>query len=195
MNNKFDDLQQSLMTYPEAGWRKWMFKAPLQLWRLGLGPLLGQYLLVLTHKGRKSGRIYHTMVEYHKLNEKIYVPAAFGSQSDWYQNIFTHPQVTVQTSNGSESMSAARVVDDQEVLDVFEYFLRRDPPLTKLYLKTLDIEPNADDVIANKDKIYWIRLELTDDPALLPLEADLAWIWLVVAGFFLALLSLGRKKK
>jgi deazaflavin-dependent oxidoreductase (nitroreductase family) len=195
MSSRIDEFQQSLMIYPKAGWRKWMFKAPLNLWRLGLGPVLGQYLLVLTHKGRKSGRIYHTMVEYHELNENIYIPVAFGPQTDWYQNISAHPQVTVQTANGSESRTAVRVTDDQEILDVFAYFLKRDPPLTKIYLKTLGIEPEPDDVIAKKDKIYWVRLEHVPEPALLPLEVDLAWVWLAAAGFLFALLSIGRKKK
>jgi deazaflavin-dependent oxidoreductase (nitroreductase family) len=195
MSNKIDEFQQSLMIYPKAGWRKWMFEAPLQLWRLGLGPLLGQYLLILTHKGRKSGRIYHTMVEFHRLNGNIYVPCAFGRQSDWYQNIKAHPLVTVQTSKGSESMLATRVTDDQEILDVFSLFQRRDPPLTNLYLRTLDIEPIPDDILEHKDKIYWIRLEPADDPALLPLDADLAWIWLLTAALLFVVLSLSRKKK
>ncbi|GMQ79446.1 MAG: hypothetical protein BMS9Abin02_2037 [Anaerolineae bacterium] len=195
MSIRIDNFQRGLMDYPKAGWRKRMSKAPLQLWRLGLGPLLGQYLLILTHKGRKSGRIYHTMVEYHRLNGNIYIPCAYGPQSDWYQNINAHPMVTVQTSKGSESMQAARVTNDQEILDVFSLFQRRDPPLTNLYLRTLDIEPNPDDVLEHKDKIYWIRLTPADDPALLPLEADLAWIWLVTAAFLFAILSLGRKIK
>jgi hypothetical protein len=92
-------------------------------------------------------------------------------------------------------MLAARVTDDVEILDVFSLFQRRDPPLTNLYLRTLDIEPIPDDVLEHKDKIYWIRLKQTDDPALLPLEVDLAWIWLVAAAFLFAILSLGRKNK
>ena len=195
MSTRIDEFQRSLMVYPKAGWRKWMFKAPLQLWRLGLGPLLGHHLLILTHKGRKSGRIYHTMVEFHRLNGNIYVPCAFGPQSDWYQNINSHPLVTVQTSKGSESMSATRVTDDQEMLDVFKLFQQRDPPLTNLYLRTLDIEPIPADVLENKDKIYWIRLKRADDTALLALEADLAWLWLVTTAFLLAVLSLSRKNK
>ena len=195
MGERFDKLSHNLMLYQEAGWRKWISKAPLKLWRLGLGPLLGHYLLVLTHKGQKSGRIYHTIVEYHEHNGNIYIPAAYGPQTDWYQNISAHPQVTVQIASGSESRAAVRVTDDQEILDVFAYFLKRIPPLIKIYLKSHGIEPEPDDVIANKDKIYWVRLERTPEPALLPLEADLAWVWMAAAGFLFILLSSSRKKK
>lgn len=194
MDEGIDKLTRSLMTYPGGGWRKWMFNAPLKLWRLGLGPLLGQYLLVLTHKGRNSGRIYHTMVEYHELSGNIYIPAAFGSQTDWYKNITVHPHVTVQTAAGSDYRTAVRVTDNQEILDVFDYFLKRDPPITKMYLKTLGIRPVHDDIVANKDKIYWMRLEPASEPAHLPLEVDLAWVWLAATGFLLVLLSLRRKK-
>ena len=193
MEDGMEKLSKNLMTYPESGWRKWMFKAPLKLWRLGLGPILGQYLLILTHRGRKSGRVYHTMLEYHELNGKIYIPVAFGSQTDWYKNISVHPEVTVQTAAGSESRTAIRVTGDQEILEVFDYFMKRDPPITKMYLNTLGITPNHEDVVANKDKIYWMRLEPASEAALLPLEVDLAWVWLAATGFLLVLLSLRRK--
>lgn len=49
---------RGLMIYPAGGWRKALFKAPLWLWRLGLGPILGRFYLVLTtvSSGANTGR-------------------------------------------------------------------------------------------------------------------------------------------
>jgi len=43
---------------------KWLFKFPIVLYRSGLGWIIGDYVLLLTIKGRKTGRLRHTPVEY-----------------------------------------------------------------------------------------------------------------------------------
>lgn len=167
------------MIYPR-GWLRWVVKAPILLWRLGFGPILGRVFMLLTTWGRKSGLPRRTVVEYHVLGEKIYAPCAFGPKADWYKNILANPRVTVQTARGIQSMIATRVTDDEELLAVYELLRRRDPVLLDAYLRSLDIRPDPADVVAKKDRIYWIRFEPTDEPTPPPLEVDLAWIWPVV---------------
>lgn len=178
-----------LMAYPDRGWHRLLFKAPINLWRLGLGPLIGHILMIITHKGRKSGLPRRTMVEYHKHDGTIYAPCAFGPRSDWYRNIAADPRVTVQTAVGTQSMIAARVTADKEILSVYALFRRRDPPLLKWYLHSLDIEDNQEDVLNNKDRIYWIRFDPTDEPTPPHLEVDLLWVWPI---FFISLFALWR---
>ena len=40
-----------------------MFKLPVYIYRLRLGWLLGHRFLLLTHQGRKTGKIRHTVLE------------------------------------------------------------------------------------------------------------------------------------
>jgi len=169
------------MSYPGGGWRRSMFKAPLVLWRMGFGPAIGRVMLVLTHTGRKSGLPRHTMVEYHMLDGVKYVPCAFGPRSDWYKNITADPRVTIQTARSSERALAVRVTDDQELLAVYDLFIRRDPPLTRWYLDSLDIQPHHDDVLAKKERINWFRFDSTDEDTPPALETDLVWV-LPIAG-------------
>jgi deazaflavin-dependent oxidoreductase (nitroreductase family) len=181
--------------YPESGWKKMMFKAPINLWRLGLGPISGKIFMLITTTGRKSGLPRRTMVEFHKLDGRKYAPCAFGLKSDWYQNIKTDPHVTIQTSDGTERVLAYRVSDDEELLAVYELFKQRDPPLTHMYITSLGIQDTPEDVLANKDKVYLIGFEPTDEPAPPGQEVDLAWIWpvglLIVLGLKV-LRSLGK---
>jgi len=176
MKIPYQQHEKGLMSYPGGGWRRMMFKAPLLLWRMGLGPIIGHIMLVITHTGRKSGLTHHTMVEYHTLDDVKYAPCAFGPRSDWYKNIAADPRVTIQTAHGTDPATAVRITDDSELLAVYDLFMRRDAPLTRWYLDSLGIQPDQRDVIAKKDRIYWIRFDPTDENTPAPLENDLVWV-------------------
>ncbi|MDX1378398.1 MAG: nitroreductase family deazaflavin-dependent oxidoreductase [Anaerolineales bacterium] len=79
-----------------------LFRAPIILYRLNLGWLLGSRFLVLTHIGRKSGMPRQTVIEvvnHDKETGIYYVAAAWGKKSDWYLNILQNPKVRVKVGN------------------------------------------------------------------------------------------------
>src|SRR5689334_11541899 len=82
-------------------WRP-VAKTPILLWRLGLQPIIGRLMVLITDKGRKSGLPRRTVTEYHILDGKIFVPCAFGARAQWYKNILADPHVTIQTARGTE---------------------------------------------------------------------------------------------
>lgn len=180
--------------YPKTEISKILFKLPVILWRLGLGPLTGKLFMIITNTGRKSGKIYRTPVEYHSLNGIKYAVAAFGVRTQWYRNILANPAVTIQTADGTELMSAVRVTHDEELLAVSELFMRRDPPLMRWYLKSLDVEFSRESILANKEELIFIRFDPSNTPAPRGLEVDLAWIWPVLLIWGL-LNRLFRRKK
>jgi deazaflavin-dependent oxidoreductase (nitroreductase family) len=177
--------------YPGARWARLLAKAPLVAWRLGLGPITGKLFLVLTTIGRKSGLPRHTMLEYYRLNGRKYAACAFGAKAQYYRNILADPRVTIQTADGAEGARAVRVTDDGEMVAVYELFKRRDPPLLYWYLQSLGIESNSKDVVANKERIYFLRFDPVDDVTPPGLEVDLAWLWPLA---LLALLGIRRIK-
>jgi deazaflavin-dependent oxidoreductase (nitroreductase family) len=166
-----------LISYPHSPWRRALFKAPISLWRLGLAPLIGGFLMLLTHTGRKTGLPHRTMVEYHKVAGRIYAPCAFGPRSDWFKNVTHDPRVTVQTAGGVEHARAVRVQDDRELLAVYYRFKRRDPPLTRWYLDSVGVRNDPVDVLTKKDRIYWVRFDPIQEQTPAPLKSDLAWVW------------------
>jgi deazaflavin-dependent oxidoreductase (nitroreductase family) len=191
----FAQTESSWLSYPTSFWRRLLFKAPIELWRLGLGWLVGWALMLITHTGRKSGLPHRTMVEYHSLHGVKYAPCAFGPRSDWYQNIVANPNAVIQTIHGAERVKAVRVTSNHELLRVFALFRHRDPPLLKAYLASFDIQATPEDVLAKKERIYWLRFDPTSGPTPPPLKADLAWIWLVaLAGGLIAWLFNRRRK-
>lgn len=190
----FQQIDRGVISYPKSRWQRAMFKAPISMWRLGLAPLIGRVLMLITHMGRKSGLPHRTMVEYHMLDGKKYAPCAFCPRADWYKNIVVDPYVTIQTSHGTESVKAVRISDDQELLDVYRLFARRDPPLTRWYLQSLRIQfGDPADILAKKDRIYWFRFDSTDQPTPPALEADLRWV-IPLVGIISFLLLKGLQK-
>jgi deazaflavin-dependent oxidoreductase (nitroreductase family) len=176
-----------LMTYPASGWHRLAFKAPITLWRLGLGPLVGRALMLLTTWGRKSGLPRRTVIEYHALAGTKYAPSAFGARSDWYQNLQADPYVTIQTSDGVEHTVATRVTGDDELVRVYNLFMRRNPVMLRWYLDALGIAADPDEVVEKKQRIHWLRFDPTSEGTPPPLVADLAWVWLVVGLIAMAL--------
>lgn len=163
------------------------------LWRLGLGPIVGRLFMIITTTGRVSGLPRSTMVEYHRLNGTKYVASGFGEVSQWYKNILADPRVTIQTSDGAESARAVRITDDREMMDVVDLFRRADSAyFIDFYLRSFDVEPTREEILAKKDRLHFLRFEAIDDATPPGLEADLVWLWPLA---FLALLLFWLRRR
>ncbi|GAA1783962.1 MULTISPECIES: nitroreductase family deazaflavin-dependent oxidoreductase [Streptomonospora] len=83
---------------PPTGAARLLFRAPVHLYRWGLGPLLGGRFLLLNHVGRTSGRRRRTVLEVvdRTPGGAYVVCSGFGPRADWYRNVLAHPRVLVQ---------------------------------------------------------------------------------------------------
>lgn len=192
------------MAYPAPGTlNRFLFKTPLLWWRAGLGGLLGRYMLVLTTWGRKSHRPRHTMLSYTPLNGRIYIGAGWGTRCDWCQNLIADPHVTLQvwssqvTGIKGETMIPAiarHVTDEEEFRQVsYRLFDTGGDSHFKPWLTSLGIAYDPEAMIAQRERIFQIALDL--QPVLpfnqlvltgypYPMETDLRWVWLALAGTF-----------
>jgi deazaflavin-dependent oxidoreductase (nitroreductase family) len=112
---------------PPRGLTRLGFRLPIQFYRLGLGGLLGNRFLMLTHTGRKSGLERRTVLEvvrYDKTTTTFIVAAGFGPESDWYRNIRLHPQVMVQCGRRCWEMVANFVTPEQSGEELLVYARR-----------------------------------------------------------------------
>jgi deazaflavin-dependent oxidoreductase (nitroreductase family) len=88
-------------TLPVQGLLRRALRAPIWLYRLGLGGLLGHSFLRLTHRGRKTGRPHQTVLEvlrYDRVTGTHIVASGWGPSSDWFRNIQQTPQVIVRAA-------------------------------------------------------------------------------------------------
>ena len=76
------------------------------MWKIGLGKMINIWpagfgrIMVIKHRGRKSGKEFLTPVNYAIVNGEIYCTAGFGSISDWYRNMLVYPRVELWLPEG-----------------------------------------------------------------------------------------------
>jgi deazaflavin-dependent oxidoreductase (nitroreductase family) len=119
---------------------RWVFRAPVRLYDHGLGRVLGRRFLCLTHLGRRSGRMYRTVLEVVGTNDGEYVVVAgLGAGSDWFRNIQARPPVEVIV--GARRFPAAhRILGEDEAVAViagYEHRNRWAKPVLRLVLGKL----------------------------------------------------------
>ncbi|MCB8992151.1 MAG: nitroreductase family deazaflavin-dependent oxidoreductase [Ardenticatenaceae bacterium] len=94
---------------PPTGLGKLAFRAPIYLFRAGLGSLLGQRFLLLNHIGRKSGQPRQAVLEvvhYEPDTDTYFVASGYGRQSQWFRNIKANPEVTIQVGRRKLAVTA-----------------------------------------------------------------------------------------
>lgn len=110
------------------GLLRWVLRLPIWLYRLRLGRLLGDRFVMLSHLGRKSGRIRQTVLEVvAKPTPRRYIVASgWGRQSDWYRNILHTPRVLLDTAHGRHE-ALAHQLDEAEAAEALHEYARRYP--------------------------------------------------------------------
>jgi deazaflavin-dependent oxidoreductase (nitroreductase family) len=92
------------------------------MWRIGLGKWMNIWpagfgrIMVIQHRGRKSGREYRTPVNYAIVEGEIYCTAGFGSISDWYRNMLANPNVELILPEGWRKAHAEDISDSSKRL-------------------------------------------------------------------------------
>lgn len=108
---------------------------PRLAYALGLGPLMGRFVLLLTTTGRKSGRPRVTPLQYEAVDGFIYLAAARGQKSDWVRNILADPRVLVRVKARRFQGQAEVIGDVARIADFLELRLQRHPKMIGAMLK------------------------------------------------------------
>ncbi len=103
------------------------FRLPIWLYRLRLGWLLGDRLLLLTHIGRKSGRKRQAVIEvvrHDPASDTYIIASGFGAQVNWLRNIQQNPNVVVQCGTRRLEAVAERLPLDAAADELHDYAQR-----------------------------------------------------------------------
>lgn len=118
---------------------KWIFKIPVLQYRLGLGWMIGKYVLLLTTTGRRSGKPRQTPLEYEydKEHDRYRIAAGWGGNTDWYRNVKANPKVHVQVGR-REFDAVAEVAPDEEVAQFMICVSQRHPRMDSTWNRWSD---------------------------------------------------------
>jgi deazaflavin-dependent oxidoreductase (nitroreductase family) len=107
------------------------------------GPGALRQTLILTTRGRKTGREVSTPLLYVEENEKLYIVASFGGNDThpgWYRNLVATPEVKVERHHGSQRCRA-RSLSPEEASKVWPKLLALYPTYADYQKKTTRVIP------------------------------------------------------
>lgn len=111
--------------------RKWIFRLlklpPRLVYSLGLGTVYGRFVLLLTTRGRRSGKARVTPLQYERVDGALVVGSARGTGSDWYRNLVADPRVEVRAGRTRFAARAETCTDPSRIADFLELRLERHP--------------------------------------------------------------------
>ena len=122
-------MSKSIVDTPPSKALRFGLRLPIWLYRSHLGWLLGSRFLMLTHTGRKSGKLRQTVIEvvqHDKETDTYYVVSGWGEKSDWYQNIHKNPSVTIYTG-GRTFQSKAEFIPVEKAIALLDAYAHDHP--------------------------------------------------------------------
>jgi deazaflavin-dependent oxidoreductase (nitroreductase family) len=126
------------MKAPRLFWRLIQF-GPRIAYTLGLGPLVGRSLLLLTTFGRKSGRPRVTPLVYEEQGNTIIVASARGQSADWLHNIQANPKVSIRVGRRQFDAIAEATTDPEKIADFLQRQIERNPTMFGAILRLEDL--------------------------------------------------------
>lgn len=110
-----------------TGLFKRFLHAPVWLFRARLGFVFGKRIVMLEHKGRRSGKIRQTPLEVvHRNGDAYMLCSGTGPNADWYRNIKANPAVALWVGSRRHEVEQ-RFLDDSEAATTFAGYEQAHP--------------------------------------------------------------------
>ena len=127
------------MVIPAEFWKRMKYVQRIHrfLYAVGLGPVIGKIILLLTTTGRKSRQKRVTPLQYEEMDGIYFIGSARGTMSDWYRNIQADCKVELRVKNLAIRGIAETSTDPERIADFLETRLKRHPFLMGLMMKII----------------------------------------------------------
>ncbi|MFE0099896.1 nitroreductase family deazaflavin-dependent oxidoreductase [Streptomyces sp. NPDC059009] len=151
---------------PLTGWQRAVARLPIHAYRLGLGPLFGNRLLLLVHTGRRSGaprRVVIEVVAHDPEHRTWTVASGFGPRAQWYQNLRHTPRATIQTGRRYRAVTA-HFLSPEEGGEVMAAYAPRHPRAARVLCGYMGFETDGttESFRAAGRRIPFVRLKECD---------------------------------
>lgn len=104
-------------------------RAPIPMFKAGLGPLFAGRFLLLEHIGRRSGEPRHVVLEVidRPARGTYRVVSGFGRSSQWFRNIEANANVRITVGTKRRRSATANVLPSSQSTAVFDRYAIRHP--------------------------------------------------------------------
>ena len=152
---------------PPSGVSRALFRAPIHLYRLGLGRLFGKRILLLNHIGRVTGKqrqVILEVVEHDPTDGSFVVASGWGPTAAWYRNILHTPEVSIQVGRHTIPVTALPLTPE-EGADIFAKYAAQHRPTATYLLPRLmgfSVDGSEADFRAVGQRMPFVRLATRD---------------------------------
>ncbi|MGY1634153.1 nitroreductase family deazaflavin-dependent oxidoreductase [Geodermatophilus sp. SYSU D01186] len=138
--------------------RRLFVRAPIVLYRLCLGRVLGRRLLMVEHTGRTSGRRLRVVLEclLRPASGQVVVASGFGRQAQWYRNLEVNPAVQVSSGGLRRRPARAELLNEEQSDALLRQYARKHPAALRRLVDAIAAARPGQDV-----DIRLVRLHLT----------------------------------
>lgn len=122
---------------PPSGLSRILWRLPIRMYRLGLGGLFGNRLMLLNHVGRVSGERRQAVIEVVEHDQRGYVAASgFGKRANWYRNVMKNPDVVIQLGRRPIPVTATEL-PAEEAAEIMARYAPRHPVAARRLCKIM----------------------------------------------------------
>jgi deazaflavin-dependent oxidoreductase (nitroreductase family) len=94
---------------------RWLMRLPIPLYRVGLGWLFGERLVMIEHLGRVSHEPRYVVVEVVERGRNVVrVASGFGTRAQWYRNLRANGVAYLSTGRARRVPARVRLLDAEE---------------------------------------------------------------------------------
>lgn len=116
-------------------------RAPIPLFRHGFGWLLGTRVLMLEHRGRRSGLARYVVLEViGRTPYSVTVVSGYAGKAQWFRNVLADPAVRVWTGRRVGDAARAEILRADEARSALEDYRRRHRRAARALGKVLGID-------------------------------------------------------
>ena len=157
--------EQVGMAKPPRGISRLLWRAPIWIYRLGLGGLIKKRMLLLHHVGRVSGEPRENVLEIVDQDSETgsyTVASGFGKKSERYNNIVKQPDVSITVGREEKPVRARPLSPDDSGRAIVDYATRH-PKAAKTLMSICGYKVDGSDedyFIMGRDIVPFVLLEL-----------------------------------
>ncbi len=104
-------------------------RAPIWVYRVGLGSIFGSRMLMLEHTGRRTGARRYVVLEVidHPSPHSYIVASGFGTRAQWFKNVQANPDVKISAACRRSVPAEARQLTTAEADTALQSYIARHP--------------------------------------------------------------------